>query len=54
MITLMLTGGEALKDLVARRASCEFDQLLNRDPLNGYFCSFLHSFFFALETRKTS
>lgn len=32
IIALMLTGGEALEDLAARRASRELDQLLNRAP----------------------
>ena len=32
IIALMLTGGEALEDLAARRASRELDQLLNRTP----------------------
>ena len=32
IISLMLTGGEALEDLAARRASRELDQLLNRAP----------------------
>ena len=32
IIALMLTGGEALEDLAARRASRELDQLLSRAP----------------------
>ena len=32
IIALMLTGGEALEDLAARRAGRELDQLLNRAP----------------------
>ncbi|WP_394214871.1 heavy metal translocating P-type ATPase [Brachybacterium vulturis] len=32
IIALMLTGGEALEDLAARRASRELDQLMNRAP----------------------
>lgn len=36
IIALMLTGGEALEDLAARRASRELDTLLSRAPSNAY------------------